>query len=653
MFNRIWKKLAFALLVVTFVPIYLFGYQDLQNEESKMANEALREIFLNVVTRGKEIERAFLNTTVDINLLRSSIALEFLLDMPPKDSGGVEYWRKIVEEEFIRFLSLKHGYSRIGLIDDYGDEVVVVYRSGKQVLAVKRSQKRNRLTSPYYVGAAQQDKYGIAAIPLRNSLHHNQDVRRISLVRNATKVFDSKGKPRGVIYIDLNGSEIFQGLAWTSLERKRQAALVTNEGNYIFNPFVESDSSLPPKHLPGSILEEYSELVLEQILSGSPGMMSDDPDFLFAYSPVFLQAGDRSKFYVVFDRYSRAEFAPKLSGIKKMYAIGALGALLLAIVVSIIVSRTLTRHINKLRQGVERFAEHEFGHRIIISSKDEIESLATAYNQMAGSLQEYSESLEKKVEERSKRVEQVERQLIQAEKLAAIGFLGAGVAHEINNPVSIIITRLELVQKAVKKGDMTNVIKDIEVLKNHAARIGRITGDLLTFSRQSSSDLSSVDLNEIVKRVIGLIEYPIRNKGIDLTVELSPHEPKIKANSTGMEQVIYNITHNAYQATGPGGEIALVTRLNGAGDVELVIRDTGEGIDEESLDRVFEPFYSTKEVGQGTGLGLSISYGLVKDFGGSIEVQSEPGVGTSFTITLACVGSSRANDKREVVKTNA
>ncbi len=646
MLNRIWKKFTIALLVVAFVPISYFGYQDLQAAKLSVADKALREIFLNCVTRSKTIEQTFLNANYDISDLRSSVTIEFLLDTIHDTPEDALYWKNLVEKEFIRFLGLKSGYSSVGFLDDYGNETVVVSRFGKQITALNEVRLLNRLTSPYYVGAAMLHSYGIAATPMRNSVHPAMNLEELTLIRYTTKVFDRNGKPGGVLYLDLNGSEILRGLTQKSLGQLRPTALVTSKGNYIHNPFYvpsPSDSITQPI---SNIKSSLPKKVTEQILSGRTGIIEDDPDELYAYSAIYPQSGNTSRYYVVFDRYPRKQLASKLYGIKKMYATGAVGALVLTIVVAVFLSRALTSPISRLREGVEKFSRRDMSQRIVINSRDEIESLAAAYNQMADSLQEYSESLERKVEQRSNQIKQVERKLMQAEKLAALGFLSAGVAHEINNPIAIIITRLELMEKALDKGDGETVRKDVKALKNHALRIGKIAGSLLTFSRDDSRSLEAVDLNATVDRVIDLIEYPVVKKKIKLVRDLADDLPMIWASPTGMEQVIYNIIYNAYQATDEKGRITVRTRPVEREKVELIIADTGGGIPKSAIKHIFEPFFTTKEVGQGTGLGLSISYGFIHDFGGAISVDSKPGEGTVFTIVLD-TASARLKERKD------
>lgn len=634
MFNRIWKKFTLALLIVTFIPIGYFGFQDWVAAKASVLDDALRDILLNSVTRSKDVERVFINAHEDINYLRSSLAIQFLMDIPREKPKAAIFWRSLVEREFRLFLSLKPGYSKAGLIDEYGDEQVVVFKHEGELITLEDNQKRNRLTSPYYVKAAELEGLGVAAIPMRSSLEPHQNLKNVTLIRYATKIFDRLGKPRGVVYVDLNGSEILSALERTSFEQRRMAGLLNSDGEYIFNPeWREDKSRLFPAGEHG-IMGKFSDEVVAQLLSGRHGVISDDPGSLFAFSSIYPQIGNFNLYYVVFDRYPKNFFAPAFERIGHRYIIGGFVALALVVIVSVVVSRALTRNLSRLRDGVESLRENKLKRHIEIETGDEIESLAMAFNEMADSIRDYQESLEHKVEERSRRIKQVERRLMQSEKLAAIGFLAAGVAHEVNNPISIIITRLELIKRDIMKGRMGNVNKDLDVLRNHATRVGKIATDLLTFSRESSKELTPVNLAEAVKRIMGLIEHSIKKKGVELSISIAPDLPSVMANQTGIEQVLYNIIYNAYQATTDGGRISVNAGQVDGGRVEISISDTGEGIPEDIIEHVFEPFFTTKEAGQGAGLGLSISYGLVREFGGSIEVESEPGKGTAFTINL-------------------
>jgi C4-dicarboxylate-specific signal transduction histidine kinase len=305
----------------------------------------------------------------------------------------------------------------------------------------------------------------------------------------------------------------------------------------------------------------------------------------------------------------------------------------ICLVLAVLVSRRLTRNLNQLREGVTLMAQRNLSHRIDIHSGDEIAQLADAYNTMAASLQEYHHSLEEKVAERTATIRKVENRLTQTEKLASIGFLAAGVAHEVNNPITIILTRLELIRK--QRGESTSplLVKDLDTIARHASRIGEIAGGLLTFARTGSKQIGPLDVNKVTGRMCELMAHPIQKKGITFTCRKSDEPLMALGSETGFEQTFYNLLYNAYQST-PAGETITVTTKEGEDAVVVMVADTGPGVAAAHLGKIFDPFFTTKEPGEGTGLGLSVSYGMIHDMGGGLTVESEEGEGATFTIRL-------------------
>ena len=222
-----------------------------------------------------------------------------------------------------------------------------------------------------------------------------------------------------------------------------------------------------------------------------------------------------------------------------------------------------------------------------------------------------------------------------AEKLAALGTLSAGLAHELNNPIGIISSRIELM---LLEGDATGlpatVREDLAVLHRQAQRVARITQGLLSFARQSSGERMPVDLNHIVRETLLLTETQMAKAGIRVTTRLDADLPAIMGDASTLQQVVLNLVTNAWDAVDPGGEISLETRVlpERGNRVALIVTDTGRGIEPETIPRIFDPFFSTKSTG--TGLGLSITDGIVREHGGTIDVESSPGKGTRFVLAF-------------------
>jgi PAS domain S-box-containing protein len=229
----------------------------------------------------------------------------------------------------------------------------------------------------------------------------------------------------------------------------------------------------------------------------------------------------------------------------------------------------------------------------------------------------------------------LERAALQSEKLAAVGTLAAGVAHELNNPIGIMSSRIELMMLEAESQTLPEGVReDLQVLHRHAQRVARIVQGLLSFARQPGGTRSPVDLNRLVEETLLLMEKQIAKEGIALTRRLSPAMPPISGDANALQQVLINVLLNAREALKGAGEISIETHASPdpGGPVRVVVRDTGPGIPSDVLPKIFDPFFTTKPTG--TGLGLSISYGIVRDHQGSLDVWSEPGVGTAFTLTL-------------------
>jgi two-component system, NtrC family, sensor kinase len=242
------------------------------------------------------------------------------------------------------------------------------------------------------------------------------------------------------------------------------------------------------------------------------------------------------------------------------------------------------------------------------------------------------------VEERSRELREAQAQLLEAQKLAAIGQLGAGVAHEINNPLTGILGQAQLLleQKAANDPDLP-ALRKIEDLSRRSAEITR---NLLRFSQQRlEPEFVQVDLNRVVRDTLTLAEGHIRETGVALEVRLAEGLPGVRGDARHLQQVLLNLLSNARTACRgrPGARITIETRA--AGDqVSLVVRDTGKGIAADARPRIFEPFFTTKDVWSNVGLGLSVSYRIVSEHGGRIGVDSQVDQGSTFTVTLLANG---------------
>lgn len=245
----------------------------------------------------------------------------------------------------------------------------------------------------------------------------------------------------------------------------------------------------------------------------------------------------------------------------------------------------------------------------------------------------------------------INEKVIETGRLASIGELAAGIAHEINNPVAIMVEEAGWIEdilsedKPISEEDLAEIERAVQQIKTQGSRCKEITYKLLSFARKIDPTVKEVHLNELVEEVVGLLSQKSRFATVQIETDLDPELPIISASPSELQQVILNLMNNAVDSIGKGGGIVTVGTKRLGDSIELVVSDTGEGIPEANLSRIFDPFFTTKPVGHGTGLGLSICYGIIKKMGGEISVRSIVELGTTFSLVLPIVAAPTKNPK--------
>jgi signal transduction histidine kinase len=246
-------------------------------------------------------------------------------------------------------------------------------------------------------------------------------------------------------------------------------------------------------------------------------------------------------------------------------------------------------------------------------------------------LQEFNRGLEQKVEERTEQLKQAEARLVQSEKMATVGLLAGGIAHEINNPLGGILALAQLL--SMELPDNKEALEDLKTIEQAVLQCKQIITSLLGFSRNpDSAHREPVDIPKLVQNSMNLIGYIFRDSGIKVVETYDPDLPALKANPNQMQQVMINLLTNAQQAMGKEGTVFIRGMKGERGGLSIEIEDEGEGIPDSIKSKIFDPFFTTKEQGKGTGLGLFVTYGIVRDHGGRIEVESKPGLGTCMRL---------------------
>ncbi|HXT12729.1 MAG TPA: hybrid sensor histidine kinase/response regulator [Candidatus Angelobacter sp.] len=311
-----------------------------------------------------------------------------------------------------------------------------------------------------------------------------------------------------------------------------------------------------------------------------------------------------------------------------LIAANAVAILLGAIIVCFLVGR-VTQPLRELRDSAEAVGRGDFSRWVEVRYDDECGELARVFNQMTQNLKNSREQLEMTVDT----LKTTQAQLIQSEKLSGIGEFIAGVAHELNNPLTSVMGFSELLQK---NGCDPKHKRYLEMIHKSSQRCHKIVQSLLGFARRSAPERKAVSLNVLVEGAVEILQYQLRTSNVEIISQLDPELPQTLADPHQVQQVLINLINNARQAIEahqPKGWIK-ITSARHEDMVRVTIQDNGPGIPEQNLSKIFDPFFTTKEVGKGTGLGLSLCYGIIKDHGGTITPRSRPGEGASFTIEL-------------------
>jgi two-component system NtrC family sensor kinase len=295
-------------------------------------------------------------------------------------------------------------------------------------------------------------------------------------------------------------------------------------------------------------------------------------------------------------------------------AVIALITLVLAGIIAVPISAIIISPVVELADANQQLADGDLTVRVPDYGKGALGTLGRSFNDLASTL------------------DHTQQELLRQEKLASIGQLAAGVAHEINNPLGTILLLGDVLHHQAPEN--TPEREDLKLMIDEAMRAKRIVADLLNFARQQEVLAQETDLHALIRQVVAALKVQPIFQQVEIVTQFTDQLPSIQADPDQLQQVFINLMNNAAEAMNGQGVITLQTALQDQFWVEVKITDTGPGIPKENMSKMFTPFFTTKEVGKGTGLGLSIVYGIIKLHRGQIAVQSEVGRGTTFIITL-------------------
>jgi len=367
--------------------------------------------------------------------------------------------------------------------------------------------------------------------------------------------------------------------------------------------------------------------------AGATKIFSGDEHYLCIAGRFKSLSGDGNLGYLLLSSYEQPLRA--LHRLQQTLLLVGAVCILFGTAVVWLLLRKVTKPLRVHRDSAEAVGRGDFSRRVEVRSRDECGELADVFNRMTANLQSSHEQLEMTVET----LKTTQAQLIQSEKLSGIGEFVAGVAHELNNPLTSVMGFSELLKKADANPQHQHFVA---MIHKSALRCQKTVQSLLSFARRHQPERKLTSLNELAEGAIEILQYQMRTSNIEVITRLDPDLPQVMIDPHQVQQVFINIINNARQAIEahrPSGWVRIASERQG-NRVRVIFQDNGPGIPEADLSKVFDPFFTTKEVGKGTGLGLSLCYGIIHEHGGAISVRSKLGEGATFVVELSLAANT-------------
>jgi two-component system NtrC family sensor kinase len=459
------------------------------------------------------------------------------------------------------------------------------------------------------------------------------------MLKVAAPVFDAERKLLGVLYgghllnrdyliVDRIKDIVYQGVKY----KGKDIGTAT-----IFQWDVRISTNVKMSEGLRAIGTRVSSDVYEKVLENGEPFIGRayvvNADYITAYDPIKNVRGE--VIGMLYVGILEAPYIDKRNELVLSFFLVAILGIILAQLMVVFVTSRITKPLKGLVFATERIAQGDLDYEVPVASADELGNLATSFNKMTKTLKSSDEEIQKRssaLERANQELRETQVQLIQTEKLSSLGRLAAGVAHELNNPLTGVMTFSHLL---LKNAQDEATKRDLEIIIRETTRCREIIKGVLDFARQNPPQRKLCYINGVIEKTLSLLQHQAVFHNITIERKLNELLPQIWIDENQIEQVVMNIALNAAEAMNGQGILSVSSGVSQGGDfVEVRVSDTGMGIPQENLSKIFDPFFTTKDPQRGTGLGLSVSYGIIQKHHGDIIVESEVGKGTTFTVRL-------------------
>lgn len=631
-FMALRQKLFLVLSLMAMVPLLFLLFEVVESVETDLERRTSEELNATLGKMAKELD-TLMSTQQSIveGLARVPIVREFAATLEEPYSERFEAKAGALSTFFLNYQSAVPSIQALRFSDLQGKTLVKV-KEGHLVPALLRDRRGRQFVEdiaykPFFQWALDSNKRVAVSDFERGKVAGETDFCP-AMVRYSVPIRDELDTPLGMLTVNIWGRRLDDAVQAALGGYPGKAYIVElndedaqRDGIYLYheNPDWRFANQLGSDH---RLSSELGGSVWRAIKIGGISGVMDSTSDRWLYWRKFAPFADRATKWLLVIETNRDTVHAPIAGLRNWLTFLIVTMLVASLVIARWAAARLSRPVQELTSIIRRYADGDHGARYIDHRSDDVGSAGKAFNYL-------TESLERAKVER----ETAERAVQQSERLAAIGQMAAGIGHEINNPLMNITSLAGLLEESVPRHNRQGR-DDLRALQSEVRRCARIVQGILNFARETAPSFERFDLTDLIETTVALFRHRADTLSLNLDLDISRPLP-IEGDAGQLQQVLVNIVLNAIQASRPNSTITV--RAHIAGDrARIEVLDEGSGINESALDKVFNPFFTTKPEGSGTGLGLSVSYGIVRRHGGTIalENRSRGGVRVQISVPL-------------------